>query len=415
MFPEPRRPPPAAAVAVVGAGPAGLMAAEDLAARGVEVEVYDAMPSPGRKFLMAGRGGLNITHSEAFDRFLTRYGAGRGFLEPSLTAFGPAALRDWMAGLGIASFVGSSGRVFPEGMKAAPLLRAWLHRLRSAGVRLHVRHRWLGWQADGALRFATPTGELAQRPAATVLALGGGSWRRLGSDGAWVPWLAGRGVDVVPLRPANCGFDVAWSPYFRERFAGQPLKAIVARHGGQEVPGECVVSARGIEGGAVYALSASLREGLARGEATALVLDLAPGRDEAALVEQLARPRGRDSLANHLRRRAGIEGVKTALLREFHVPAELGDAAVLARAIKALAIPLQAPRPLDEAISSAGGVALAELTDALMLKTLPGVFCAGEMLDWEAPTGGYLLTACLATGRRAGEGVAAWLERVATK
>ncbi len=396
-------------VVIVGGGPAGLMAAEVLSALpGLAVDVYDAMPSVGRKFLMAGKGGMNITHSEPLPDFVGRYGARAGQLAPWLAAFSPTALRDWIHSLGIDTFVGTSGRVFPTEMKAAPLLRAWLHRLRSQGVHFHVRHRWLGWSGDG-LRFATPDGEIVVQAAAVILALGGGSWARLGSDGAWVPVLRDSGIDVAPLKPANCGFDVAWSPYFSERFAGQPVKPVVASFAGQTRQGEFNITATGIEGGLVYALSAPLRDVLARDGHAALTLDLAPGRSIERLAADLARPRGRDSLANHLRRRAGIEGVKAALLRELCPPETLAAPALLAAAIKALAVPVGATRPIDEAISTAGGVSFAALDEALMLHGKPGVFCAGEMVDWEAPTGGYLLTACLASGRVAAAGVRRWL------
>jgi uncharacterized flavoprotein (TIGR03862 family) len=398
-------------VAIVGGGPAGLMAAETLAAdEGLEVAVYDAMPSVGRKFLMAGKGGMNITHSEPPADFLARYGQRQAQIAPLLEAFSPAALREWIHGLGIETFVGTSGRVFPREMKAAPLLRAWLHRLRSAGVQFHVRHRWLGWAADGALCFATPEGEATVTADATLLALGGGSWRKLGSDGAWVELLAARGISVAPLLPANCGFDVAWSPYFSERFAGQAIKPVVASVGELRQQGEFNVTAGGIEGGLVYAMSAVLRDALLREGATSLHLDLAPGRSLDRLTADLARPRGRDSLANHLRRRAGIEGVKAALLRELCTPATLASPAALAAAIKALPLPVVAARPLDEAISTAGGVRFEGLDGGLMCQQWPGLFCAGEMLDWEAPTGGYLLTACLASGRVAGGAAKRWLQ-----
>ncbi|PKO34576.1 MAG: aminoacetone oxidase family FAD-binding enzyme [Betaproteobacteria bacterium HGW-Betaproteobacteria-7] len=398
-------------VAIVGGGPAGLMAAEQLAAvPGISVEVYDAMPSPGRKFLMAGKGGMNITHSEAPEAFRRRYGARQAEIAPLLDGFGAEQLRTWIHDLGIDTFVGTSGRVFPTEMKAAPLLRAWLHRLRGSGVRFHMRHRWLGWNAAGELRFATPNGEVAVSAAATVLALGGGSWRKLGSDGAWVPLLVARGVSVAPLRPANCGFEVAWSEHFRIRFAGQPVKPVVASCAGHRQPGEFNITEHGIEGGLVYAFSAALRDALAAGEAAVLSLDLVPGRSLERLTADLARPRGHDSLASHLRRRAGIEGVKAGLLREFYPQASTLSAGDLALTLKALPLAVQAPRPLDEAISSAGGVCFAALNDGLMIEQLPGVFCAGEMLDWEAPTGGYLLTACFASGHAAGCAAAAWLQ-----
>ena len=403
-------------VAIIGAGPSGLMAAERLSTvDGLEIDIFDAMPSPGRKFLMAGKGGMNISHSEPLPAFVARYGCAAGRIAPLLDAFGPEDLRAWMRGLGIDSFVGSSGRVFPTGMKAAPLLRAWLHRLRARGVRLHARHRWLGWRDAGpathGLRLATPAGEITVDADAVLLALGGGSWARLGSDGAWLPWLRARGIPVAALKPANCGFDLAWSSHFRERFAGEPVKAVVGSVAGVQRQGEFNITAHGVEGGLIYALSAPLRDALAAQAAVSLTLDLAPGRSLERLTADLARPRGRDTLAKHLRRQAGIEGVKAGLLREFCTPEQLTVAATAAGAIKSLSLPLQAARPLDEAISSAGGVEFAALDERLMLSAHPGLFCAGEMLDWEAPTGGYLLTACLASGFVAGEGIAGWLCR----
>uniref|UniRef100_Q47BP4 HI0933-like protein:FAD dependent oxidoreductase n=1 Tax=Dechloromonas aromatica (strain RCB) TaxID=159087 RepID=Q47BP4_DECAR len=396
-------------VAIIGGGPAGLMAAEVLAAAGgLDVTVFDAMPSVGRKFLMAGKGGMNITHSEPMADFIRRYGERATQIAPLLEAFGPTQLREWSRGLGIETFVGTSGRVFPVEMKAAPLLRAWLHRLRSQGVQFHVRHRWLGW-ADGKLRFSTPDGEVDIEADAVVLALGGGSWAKLGSDGSWVPVLIECGVPVRALKPSNCGFDVAWSPYFSERFAGEPVKAVIATAGTQRQQGEFNITATGIEGGLIYALSAPLRDALARDGQAALTLDLAPGRSLEKLTLELSRPRGRDTLANHLRRRAGIDGVKAALLREFFPAEALHGASSLAAAIKALPLPVTATRPIDEAISTAGGVAFEGMDEHLMLHARPGIFCAGEMLDWEAPTGGYLLTACLASGRAAGLGVRHWL------
>ena len=404
-------------VAIIGGGPAGLMAAEVLAAapdageQARVIEIFDAMPSLGRKFLMAGKGGMNITHAEPLADFVGRYGERAAQVAPLLDAFGPTQLREWIHGLGIATFVGTSGRIFPTEMKAAPLLRAWLHRLRGQGVQFHVRHRWLGWAADGSLRFATPAGAVEIKADAVILALGGGSWAKLGSDGRWLPLLVERGVPVAPLKPANCGFDVAWSAYFSERFAGAPVKAVTARCAGlPPKQGEFNITATGIEGGLIYALAAPLRDALARDGTARLILDLAPGRSLERLTADLARPRGRDSLANHLRRHAAIEGVKAALLREFCPPAELNAATTLAAAIKSLPLTVTATRPIDEAISTAGGVAFEALDGDLMLRDLPGVFCAGEMLDWEAPTGGYLLTACFASGRAAGLGARRWLE-----
>jgi uncharacterized flavoprotein (TIGR03862 family) len=408
--------------AVIGGGPAGLMAAEMLAGEGVAVDLFDAMPSVGRKFLLAGRGGLNLSHSEDFARFLTHFGARGADLHAALAAFAPDAVRQWAAGLGIDTFVGTSGRVFPVGMKAAPLLRAWLHRLREAGVRVHTRHRWTGWQADGdGLVFATPQGRVVHHAGATVLALGGASWPRLGSDGAWAPWLAARGVALAPLRPANCGFDVlptragatGWSDFLRERYAGQPVKPVAARLPSQpphdSTQGEFVLTDTGIEGSLVYAFAAPLRDAIeAQGHATWLI-DLLPQHDAAQVLAEVRRPRGPRSLATHLKSRLGIAGIKSALLHELLSPAQLADPAALAAALKALPIPLARPRPVAEAISTAGGVRLEALDAGAMLRALPGVFCAGEMLDWEAPTGGYLLTACLATGRAAGLGAARWL------
>ena len=435
-------------IAIVGGGPAGLMAAEQLAATGRAVTVFDTMPSVGRKFLLAGRGGLNLTHSEALDPFLSRYGVERERLTPMLQAFGPQTLQDWARALGVDTFVGSSGRIFPREMKAAPLLRAWLARLRAAGVRFEMRHRWLGWDdtpnMHGArapyqrLRFETPHGEHQVDTDALLLALGGGSWAKLGSDGAWVPLLRAAGVEVADLQPANCGFDIggielvapsagdfnseggqrsAWSAHFLQRFRGQPLKSVVAcftdasgqRH---ERAGECLVSASGIEGGLIYALSAPLRDTIAARGSVTLHLDLAPGRSLERLSTELARPRGSRSMASHLQGQAGIKGLKAALLRECLAAQAFAEPAQLAAGIKALPLTLVAPRPLDEAISSAGGVRFAAVDDTLMLRARPGVFVAGEMLDWEAPTGGYLLTACFATGVAAARGLGAWLDRL---
>jgi uncharacterized flavoprotein (TIGR03862 family) len=399
--------------AVIGGGPAGLMAAEVLAAGGAQVELFDAMPSVGRKFLLAGKGGLNLTHSEPFDAFVGRYGARRDAIEPMLRVFGPTELRAWAQGLGVSTFVGSSGRVFPTDMKAAPLLRAWLARLRAAGVLFHMRHRWLGWDASGALRFAAPRGELAHHADAVVLALGGGSWPRLGSDGAWVPLLEQRGVEVATLQPSNCGFDVAaWSEFFRSRFAGQPMKTValsVQGAGGTvfEQAGEFVITEGGVEGSLIYAASAFARDLIAANGSAVVHIDLLPGRSAEFVQAEVARPRGSRSLSTHLKSRLGIDGVKAALLHELLPREAIADPARLALAIKALPLSLVRPRPIDEAISSAGGVRFGALDDGLMLRALPGVFCAGEMLDWEAPTGGYLLTACMASAVVAARGVLA--------
>ena len=398
-------------VTVVGGGPAGLMAAEVLSQAGMAVDLFDAMPSLGRKFLMAGKGGLNLTHAEPLTDFFARYGNRRPQIEPLLATFGPEALRAWARGLGVETFVGSSGRVFPIDKKAAPLLRAWLHRLRAAGVRIHVRHRWLGWDREGRTRFASPTGETTLTADAMVLALGGGSWAKLGSDGVWASILAARGVPVVPLRPANCGFDVAWTERFRERFAGQPLKSVSLSFAGQTRRGEFVVSANGVEGGLIYAFSAALRDHIETNAAARIELDLMPDWTPERVWAEVARPRASRSLSSHLQSRLGLRGVKMGLLRECLSADQMADPVSLAAAIKALPIRLVAARPLDEAISSAGGVDFAGLNGGLMLHDHPGVFCAGEMLDWEAPTGGYLMTACFASGLVAGRACIDWLRR----
>ena len=401
-------------IAIIGGGPAGLMAAEAACDAGAQVDLYDAMASVGRKFLLAGKGGLNLTHSEPSEKFLSRYGARRAQIAPLLTLFGPDSLRAWTRGLGINTFVGSSGRVFPTDLKAAPLLRAWLRRLRQAGVGFHMRHRWFGWDEQGALGFTTPEGNRSVIADAVVLALGGGSWPKLGSDAGWVPLLAERGLHIAPLQPANCGFDVGWSEHFRTKYAGHPVKSaaiIVRNDAGAESwhRGEFVITETGVEGGVIYSASASLRdEILAKGVAT-LRLDLTPDRNIQRLTHDLSRLRGTRTLATHLQRQAHIEGVKAGLLREVVLKEDFADPARLASAIKSLPIRLVAPRPLEEAISTAGGVRFESLDERLMIRSLPGVFCAGEMLDWEAPTGGYLLTACFATGRAAGVGAAAWL------
>ena len=398
-------------LAIVGGGPAGLMAAETARAAGIDVDVFEAKGSVGRKFLIAGKGGMNLTHGEPKADFVQRYGARANEVGAWLRTFDADALRAWARGLGVETFVGTSGRVFPSDLKAAPLLRAWVHRLRESGVRFHVHHRWLGWDADGRLRMATPEGERVIRADATVLALGGGSWPQLGSDGAWQPWLAERGVDVAPLAPSNCGFDIGWSEYLASRFAGAPLKP-VAIHlrdaAGREHArqGECVITATGIEGSLIYAFSGPLRDAIAARGETTIELDLAPDRTIDRLRSDLARPRGSRSLSEHLRRQAGLAGVKAGLLHEVLTREQWLDADALARAIKRLPLRLRRARPIAEAISSAGGVRLEALDRGLMLTALPGVFCAGEMLDWEAPTGGYLLTACFASGRLAGQAAA---------
>ncbi len=409
---------------IIGGGPAGLMAAEVLSQAGVRVDLYDAMPSVGRKFLLAGRGGLNLTHSEDFKTFLTRYGDRRPQLEPLLTAFGPDDLRAWANRLGIETFVGSSGRIFPTQMKASPLLRTWLARLQAAGVTFHLRHRWQGWHEDGSWHFTHPDSELSVSAEAVVLALGGGSWAKLGSDGAWVPYLAARSVEIAPFKPANCGFDVAWSDHFRTRFAGEPVKTAVLSFTDSQGrafkrQGEFVITETGVEGSLIYAVSALVRDELSSycdtSAAAIFYLDLTPNRTDAWLRDRLAVPRGSRSLSSHIQSQTGLKGVKTGLLREFVAKEAFSNPEKLAAAIKALPIPVLAPRPLDEAISSAGGVTFASLDGNLMLQALPGVFCAGEMLDWEAPTGGYLLTACFASGYAAGHGALNWLQRTNAK
>jgi predicted flavoprotein YhiN len=440
-------------VAVIGAGPAGLMAAEVLASAGpaLSVQVYDAMPSAGRKFLLAGKGGLNLTHSEDPQAFMSRYGERSAQLQPLIGAFGPAELRAWAQSLGVETFVGNSGLVFPKDMKAAPLLRAWLHRLRGAGVQFSMRHRWLGWADDGALKFSTPAGEVHVESDAVVLALGGGSWARLGSDGAWLPLLAGRGVAVAPLRPSNCGFDVAarpdspaqvaqaatgpgetrreflreligksalpqvgWTGHFASRFAGQPFKSVAIRFTdsqgrGFSRKGEFVATATGVEGSLIYAASALLRDEIAAHGSATLLLDLLPGKSPEQVLVEVRHPRGSRSLSSHLKSRLKLDGIKAAILYELLGKEAMHDPVQLAHAIKALPVRLLAARPIDEAISSAGGVMFEALDAQLRLKLPEGapqaVFCAGEMLDWEAPTGGYLLTGCFASGRAAGHGV----------
>ncbi|MCE7031212.1 TIGR03862 family flavoprotein [Lysobacter sp. GX 14042] len=403
-----------AGLAVIGGGPAGLMAAEVARAAGLEVDVFEAKGSVGRKFLIAGKGGLNLTHGEPRPAFDSRYRERQEEVAAWLDGFDAAALRDWAAGLGVETYVGSSGRVFPLDRKAAPLLRGWVRRLRESGVRFHVQHRWTGWDAEGALRFTTPDGGLRLQAGAVVLALGGGSWPQLGSDGEWLPWLRESGVETTPLQPANCGFDVGWSAHFRGRHAGAPLKPVVAHFGtdtgADGLQGECVISEYGLEGSLVYALSAPLRDAITRDGSATLLLDLVPGRPIERLQRELARPRGKRSLAEHLRRQAGLDGPRVGLLHEVLGRGGLDDPHTLAGTLKRLPLTLLRPRPLPEVISSAGGIRLEALDPAtLMLDRRPGVFAAGEMLDWEAPTGGYLLTACFASGHRAGRAAARWL------
>jgi len=404
-------------VAVIGAGPAGLMAAEVLAGRGISVTVYDAMPSVGRKFLMAGRGGLNLTHSEPLPQFLGRYGRATPQLKSAIEAFPPEALRAWSEALGQPTFIGSSGRVFPKAFKASPLLRAWLRRLDASGVKLALRHRWSGWDANGHLAFETPDGPCTADPRATVLALGGASWPRLGSDGAWAAKLAAKGVAVSPLVPANCGFTVAWSDIFRDRFEGQPLKGIALSFGAHTARGEAMITRTGIEGGAVYALSGPLREAvLGKGRAT-LHIALRPDLESKDLTARLSAPRAKQSFSNWLRKAAHLSPAAIGLLQEAAMASGVSlsslSAEDLAARINAVPLELNGIAPIVRAISTAGGIALDELDAGFMVRRLPGVFASGEMLDWEAPTGGYLLQACFATGAAAGRGVLEWLRETA--
>ena len=406
---------PSKNVAVIGAGPAGLMAAEVLAQGGVAVTVYDAMPSAGRKFLMAGRGGLNLTHSEPLPAFLARYREAMPHLKTAIEAFPPQALRDWSDALGQETFVGSSGRVFPKAFKASPLLRAWLRRLDSMGVQLVLRHRWSGWDEQGRLRFEASGGVNLVEPHATVLALGGASWPRLGSDGSWADPLATRGVRISPLRPANSGFIVAWSEIFRDRFEGQPLKGVALTFERHTVRGEAIISRTGIEGGAVYALSAELREAILRDGWAMLNIALRPDAETGELTARLSAAKGKQSFSNFLRKAANLSPVAIGLLQEAAkasgTPLAALSPADLARLIQAVPVQLNGIAPIARAISTAGGIPFDELDGDFMLRRLPGVFAAGEMLDWEAPTGGYLLQASFATGAAAGRGALMWLER----
>lgn len=403
-------------VAVIGAGPAGLMAAEVLAQGGASVTVYDAMPSAGRKFLMAGRGGLNLTHSEALPEFLQRYREAMPHLAPAIEAFPPGALGAWSEALGQPTFVGSSGRVFPEAFKASPLLRAWLRRLAALGVKFVLRHRWTGWDQNGKLLFQTTDGQHSVGSSATVLALGGASWPRLGSDGGWVETLAARGVAVAPLLPSNCAFGVRWSPVFQERYAGHPLKGVALRFGNSTVRGEIMLTQTGIEGGAVYALSAALREEIRKTGSAVVFVALRPDMSTAELTARLSAPRGKSSLATHLRRKLKLTPAAIGLMQEAALA--LGDAltlmpmAELAVNVNSIPVLLTGIAPIARAISTAGGIPFGELDADFMLRKLPGVFAAGEMLDWEAPTGGYLLQASFATGAAAGRGALKWLKRM---
>lgn len=400
---------------VIGGGPSGLMAAEVLSRAGAQVHVYDAMPSVGRKFLLAGKGGLNLTHSEPFEPFVSRYGTRAAAVEPWLREFGAEQLREWAGALGVTTFVGTSGRVFPTDMKAAPLLRAWLHRLRAEGVQFHMRHRFIGWTGDGLLRFTFPHADagVAVQADAVILALGGASWPQLGSDGAWAPLLSAQGVEVAPLLPANCGFDVrgGWSDYFRTRFEGQPFKSVAIRFGEFHRQGEFVATAHGVEGSLIYAASAMLRDEIAKSGSATFELDLLPSRTAEHVAAEVAHPRGSRSLASHLKGRLGLDGIKLAILHELLSKEDFQSPARLGAAIKSLPITVVAPRPVQEAISTAGGVAFNGMSDHLMLKAMPGVFCAGEMLDWEAPTGGYLMTASMASGLVAARGALQWMKR----
>ena len=399
---------PSDLVAVIGAGPAGLMAAEVLSEAGVRVVIHERMASAGRKLLMAGRGGLNLTHSEPLERFLSRYREAEGWMSGPVSAFTPCDLAAWAEGLGQTVFTGSSGRVFPRAMKASPLLRAWMARLAARGVSLKTRSDWQGWTTEGELAFGDGSSE---RPAATVLALGGASWPRLGSDGSWTSLLAERGLAIAPLQPANVGFNAAWTPDFVARFAGQPLKAIAVTCGDHTVRGEALVAAYGLEGGAIYALSPDLRAAAARNGHADIRIDLRPDASVGKLTARLsATPRGSQSQSNHLRKVAGLSPVAISLMREATGGPLPDQPTSLASLIKAVPIRLNGPRGLDRAISSAGGLTLDQLDENLMIKDLPGVFAAGEMLDWEAPTGGYLLQGCMATGAAAGRGVLAWMK-----
>ncbi|OLP42658.1 TIGR03862 family flavoprotein [Rhizobium oryziradicis] len=399
-------------IAIIGGGPAGLMAADVLSGHGHRVTLYEAMPTVGRKFLLAGKSGLNITHSEDYQNFANRFGAANGRLKAALDGFTPQDVRDWAQSLGTETFVGSSGRVFPIVMKASPLLRTFIHHLEERGVEIRTRHRWAGF-AHGGYRFETPLGDEIIQPHAVLLALGGASWPRLGSDGQWVPWLRQQGIAVDDFRPANCGFDVEWSTLFKTRFAGEPVKSVTLTSPLGTTQGEFVISSHGVEGSLIYAHASALRDGLERSGKADLVLDLAPAKSHARLADDLARQPAKASFSTRLRKAAHLDGVKVALLRERVPQIATLESKAQAAYIKSLPVPLLRPRPIAEAISSAGGVAWHDVDDGYMLRQHPGLFVAGEMLDWEAPTGGYLLTACFATGRAAGRSMLRWLNNAA--
>ncbi len=396
-------------VAIVGAGPSGLFAAEHLARTGVNVHVFEQKPTPARKFLMAGRGGLNITHSEDFDLFQARYGAAESFLSPALNRFSPDGMRAWCHGLEQETFIGSSGRVFPTAMKASPLLRAWLSRLESLGVHFHYRHTWRGWDAQNNLVFDTETGNIAFKSDATLLALGGASWPSLGSDGAWAKILKKYNVDIASFEPANCGFHVTWSPHMIQKFAGKPLKSIALSHNTKTVKGEIIITEKGVEGGAIYALSSSIRNDINENGKTAFSIDLKPSLSIKTIEEKLTlKPKGKQSFSTWLQKSIHLSPLSIALLYEIAPDISKQPIQTLAALIKALPIHTSAPFSLDRAISSAGGLPLKEIDESYMISKLPGVFVAGEMLDWEAPTGGYLLQACFATGKAAATGILNW-------
>ncbi len=399
--------------AIIGAGPTGLMAAEELARAGYTVEIFERMPTPARKFLMAGKSGLNITHSEDLSIFTSRYGKSADNLTKPIEAFSNIEIRKWVEDLGIETFVGSSGRVFPKAFKASPLLRAWLHRLNDMGVKLHLRTNWQGWDPESNnLMFMGPNGALQAQAGTTVLALGGTSWPKLGSNGEWQQALRDKAVKLEPFRPSNCGFNIKWSDYFRERYAGEPIKNCILNFAGTSAKGDVMVTANGIEGGTVYKLSAPIVEALGNNQPASITIDLTPDRSTKQLEDRLAQPQGKRSLSDHIRRKTGLKGVQIGLLREFAAKEAFSSAEGIAGLIKSISIPIKSVRPIEEAISVAGGVSFDGLDENLMLTALPGTFCAGEMVAWDAPTGGYLLTACLAQGKQAAVGAAAWLDKM---